>query len=286
MQAHGAPVKNVYLRHGSDILARMGVIKALSRGMLDVLLPPLCARCGESVSQPGQLCAACFQALDFIAEPLCRRCGIQFAIQAEAGPARLCHKCRDHPPLWHQARAAFVYDDAAKSLILPFKHDDRGDLAAVIALHMHRAGAALLAKADLLVPVPLHRNRLLHRRFNQAAILAHELGRRTGVPVLADGLQRTHATAPLGGLSAMERAETLRGTIETRKTRRARIAGRRILLVDDVLTSGATASACAGALLEAGAANIDVLVASRAPNPGRSIQERHAAEPNADDEDD
>ncbi len=264
----------------------MALIKALSRGVLDVLLPPLCARCSDPVSQPGQLCAACFKALNFIAEPLCRRCGMPFAIQAEAGPARLCHCCRASLPLWHQARAAFLYDEAAKSLILPFKHDDRGDLAAVIALHMKRAGAALLARAELLVPVPLHRRRLLRRRFNQAAILAHELGRRTGLPVLPDGLQRTHATAPLGGLSAAARAETLQGTIVVRKTRRALIAGRRILLVDDVLTSGATATACTGALLDAEAANIDVLVASRVPNPGRSNLERHAAEPNADDEDD
>ncbi len=264
----------------------MTLIKALSIGVLDVLLPPMCAQCGDSVSRQGQLCAACFQALDFITEPLCRRCGIPFATQAEAGAARMCQSCSTAPPLWHQARAAFLYNEAAKNLILPFKHDDRGDLAAVIALHMHRAGAALLARADLLVPVPLHRSRLLHRRFNQAAILAHELGRRTNLPVLPDGLQRTHATTPLGGLSAAERAETLRGTIAARKTRRASIAGRRIVLVDDVLTSGATASACALALLDAGAANIDVLVASRVPNPGRSERERHAAEPIADDEDD
>jgi len=106
------------------------------------------------------------------------------------------------------------------------------------------------------------------------------------LPVLPDGLQRTHATTPLGGLSAAERAETLRGTIAARKSRRASIAGQRIVLVDDVLTSGATASACALALLDAGAANIDVLVASRVPNPGRSERERHTAEPIADDEDD
>jgi predicted amidophosphoribosyltransferase len=188
--------------------------------------------------------------------------------------------------LWRQARAALLYDDAAKGLILPLKHDDRGELVRVLGLHMQRAGAAMLAWAEILVPVPLHRARLLQRRFNQAAILAHELGRRTRQPVLADGLQRTHATLPLGAYTAAERREALYGTIIVRPGRRERIAGRRVLLIDDVLTSGATANECSRALLDAGALNVDVLVASRVPNPRRSAEERSATEQDADDEDD
>jgi ComF family protein len=286
MQADGAPVKNLYFRHGFDILAGMAGIKAACRGVLDLLLPPLCARCGDAVSEPGQLCAACFQTLTFIAEPMCRRCGVPFGTVAEAGAARLCDRCIKWPPAWRQARAAFLYDDAAKAMILPLKHDDRGDLVRVLGVHMHRAGAALLARSEILVPVPLHRARLLHRRFNQAAILAHELGRRTHVPVLADGLQRTHATLPLGSYSAAERREALYGSIMVRPGRRGRIAGQRVLLVDDVLTSGATANECARALLDGGALNVDVLVASRVPNPRRSDQERPATEYATDDEDD
>lgn len=246
------------------------IVAGLARVALDMVLPPCCARCDGPVAAPGQLCGTCFQAMQFITEPLCRRCGLPFATAAEAHPARTCGHCEKAPPEWGQARAALLYDAAAKDLILPFKHADRGEIASVLALHMHRAGAALLARADYLVPVPLHRWRLLHRRYNQAALLAHALGRRAGVPVMADGLRRTHATGFLGGYSAAERAEMLLGTIVVRQQRRGRIAGARIVLIDDVLTSGATANTCARALLDAGVANVDVLVASRVPDPRRS----------------
>jgi ComF family protein len=243
------------------------LLAALSRAALDLVLPPLCACCDATVVAPGQLCAPCFLKLAFISEPVCQRCGIPFGSIDTAGPARLCIACADTPPPWRHARAALVYDDAAKSLILPLKHTDRGETAAVLALHMQRAGARLLACADLLVPVPLHRRRLLQRRYNQAAFLAHALGARAQIPVLADALRRRHATTPLGPLSAAERHAALQGAIDMRPNRRPLIERRTILLVDDVLTTGATAGACARTLLDAGAANVDVLVASRVPNP-------------------
>lgn len=243
------------------------MITALSRAALDLVLPPLCACCDTPVEAPGQLCATCFGQLAFISEPACQRCGLPFSSHEAAGRSRVCDACSTDPPPWRQARAALVYDDKAKSLILPLKHTDRGENAAVLALHMHRAGAALLARADLLVPVPLHRWRLLRRRYNQAAFLAHALGHRAKRPVLADALRRPHATAPLGGLNAAERHLALEGSIDVRPNRRAALRGRIVLLIDDVLTTGATAGACARALLDAGAANVDVLVASRVPPP-------------------
>jgi ComF family protein len=237
---------------------------------LDVLLPPGCAQCQAPVARHGQLCAACFQTLTFITEPLCRSCGLPFATREEAGRCRFCQRCDEFPPTWREARGALLYTEAAKHLLLPFKHADRGELAHVLSFHMQRAGAALLERAELLVPVPLHKRRLRQRRFNQAVLLARALGRRARRPVLPDALQRLHATPALGGATALARAEALRGAIAVRHSRLDRIAGRRILLIDDVLTSGATANACAQALLDARASNVDVLVASRVPDPRRS----------------
>lgn len=255
----------------------------LARKTLDLVLPPLCACCDAPVAAPGQLCAACFGSFNFITEPLCRRCGVPFPSTLEAGAARLCARCLRAPPAWGQARAALLYDAQAKSLILPLKHTDRGESVAVLALHMQRAGAGLLARAEALVPVPLHRWRLLQRRYNQAAFLAHALGRRIGLPVLADALQRRRPTESLGGLSAAERRAVLEGAIVARPSRLAKVRGRRLLLIDDVMTSGATAAACAVALLDAGASHIDVLVASRVAAPGA----RDAyLEPDTEDADD
>jgi ComF family protein len=244
--------------------------KTLATTLLDLLLPPHCPACLTQIPTHGTFCAACFATLTFITEPLCAGCGLPFASRALAGPLRLCPACLDRPPPWHEARAALLYDDAARALILPFKHADRQDNASILATHMARAGATLLARADLLVPVPLHRRRLRARGYNQAALLAQTLSRRTGIPSAPDALQRLRPTPSLGELSAPARAAALDGAIAVRPARAALIAGSRILLVDDVLTSGATASSCARALLDAGAAHIDVLVAARVPDPTRN----------------
>ncbi len=234
----------------------------LGRIALDLLLPPHCAACDQRVATAGQLCAACFAATSFIGEPCCQRCGVAFAV-AELGP--ICQACETESPLYGQARGALTYDMQGRRLILPFKHADRPELARVLAPHMARAGADLLRRADVLVPVPLHRRRLFHRRYNQAVLLAAELGHISGVPVVRDGLVRTKATASLGDSSAAERAQEVAGAFAVRQGRESNLTGHRILLIDDVMTSGATANACTRVLLEAGAASVDVLVAARVP---------------------
>jgi ComF family protein len=253
---------------------------------LDLILPPTCDGCEAPVDAPGQLCAACFRSVDFITEPLCRRCGLPFASDIAAGPRRICPTCAAAPPPWTQARAAMLYNDAARRLILPLKHAGREDNAATLALHMHRAGRALLARADLLVPVPLHRWRLLLRRANQSVLLARALSRRARVALIPDALQRLRATPRLGGLSAAQRAELLAAAIAVRPSRCAALSGRHILLIDDVLTSGATAGACARALLDAGAANVDVLVASRVADPRGDPAAASGQHPGTDDAED
>ena len=255
----------------------------IARATLDLLLPASCACCDEPVALPGQLCAICFQKMSFISEPLCRQCGLPFTSREVAGIGRACPVCTASPPPWGRARAALMYDAAAKSLILPFKHADRQENAETLALHMQRAGAALLKGADFLVPVPLHRWRLLHRRYNQAALLGQALSRRSGVACIPDALQRIRATKPLGERTAAERARLLAGAIVVRPHRRAGLAGRRLVLVDDVLTSGATARICVQALLDAGAANVDVLVASRVADPRVERAQTGLEDDDADD---
>ena len=152
-------------------------------------------------------------------------------------------------------------------LILPFKHADRIELVRGLAPLMARAGAALLAGAEILVPVPLHRRRLFTRRYNQAALLARALGGVARRPAILDALIRHRATVPLGDRNAEERALEVAGAFIVRPGRAAALAGRHVLLIDDVMTSGATANACARALRGAGAAAVDVLVAARVPDP-------------------
>ncbi len=167
-----------------------------------------------------------------------------FELAWHAAEGGLCQNCIDTPPAFERARAALVYDNASRRLVLPFKHGDRIEFAAVLARFMARAGADLLREADVIVPVPLHRRRLFARRYNQSALLARSLGHMTGRSVLVDALARTAATHNLDGKSAAERRDEVAGVFAVRPRRVASLVGRRVLLIDDVLTSGATAEAC------------------------------------------
>ncbi len=233
---------------------------------LDLLLPPQCLTCDQPVDAPGRLCASCFGKTAFITAPCCVQCGVPFEAAEQGGLTGFCPSCRDDPPPWGVARAALRYDDQARRILLPFKYGDRVETARALAPMMARAGGALLREADLLIPVPLHRRRLISRRYNQAALLAQALSRLSGRPAVLDGLQRVRSTRPLNTMSAAKRQAELAGSIAVRPSRRAAVADAQVLLIDDVLTSGATAGACARALLAAGAAGVNVLAASRVRN--------------------
>jgi ComF family protein len=248
-------------------LAFVRLLGGAARWTLDMLLPPNCVTCDLPVIDPGQLCPACFSRIGFISDPSCSRCGVPFSMTAEGGRDLVCPACEARSPVFDQARGAMRYDDASRKLILAFKHADRTELAGALAPHMVRAGAPLLVRADVLVPVPLHRRRLFQRRYNQAALLARAIGRIARLPAVMDAMARTRATASLGEKSAKDRAAEVGGAFAVRRSRIGKISGARVLLIDDVMTSGATANECARALYSAGALAVDVLVAARVPDP-------------------
>ncbi|KAA0676794.1 ComF family protein [Roseomonas genomospecies 6] len=230
-------------------------------GILDALLPPRCLCCGGAVDRQGGLCAACWTGLTFIAPPFCAGCGtpFDFALEGE----HLCGACIAEPPVYARARAVLAYDDGSRPLVLGFKHGDRIHAADAYGAWLARAGAELLAEADLLAPVPLHRLRLFRRRYNQAALLARAAGRQAGCPVLPDLLIRRRATPSQGGLDRSGRRRNVKGAFAVRPGLEPRVAGKRIVLVDDVLTTGATLSECARVLLRAGAERVDALTLAR-----------------------
>ena len=236
--------------------------QALGGALLDLLLPPRCLACGILVDVPGRLCADCWSQLAFLLERPCQRCGLPLAgIDLRAS---LCGHRRTAPPGVARARAALRYEGAARPLILRFKHGDRLDGAATYARWMVRAGAELLASAELILPVPLHRWRLLARGYNQSAELARRIGRQTGLPVLVDGLHKTVHTRAQQSLGATERQRNVTAAVfALHRHGRRSIGGRRVLLIDDVLTTGSTAAACAATLLKGGAAAVDVLTLAR-----------------------
>jgi ComF family protein len=235
------------------------------RTLLDAILPPLCLGCRETVADPGALCADCWRNLNFVSPPHCVRCGVPFA--RDVGERTLCVDCLVRPPRYRQARAAMVYDARSRRLVLPFKHADRTDMAPACGAWMARAGAELVAQADLVAPVPLHWRRLLVRRYNQAVLLARAVAREAGLALAPDLLRRTSWTASQAGLRAKERQRNVRGAFDVHPRWRGKLANRSVLLVDDVLTTGATVEACVAALLRAGAAHVDVLTLARVVRP-------------------
>jgi ComF family protein len=234
---------------------------------LDVALPTLCAACREPVGGDG-LCASCWSKLSLIAPPYCERLGIPFAY--DPGPGVLSMEAIADPPAYRRARAAARYDEIARALVHALKYGDRLDLAPAMGRWMARAGRELLAEVDALVPVPLHWRRLWARRFNQSALLAQTIAREAGVAVADGALKRVKATAQQVGLTQAERALNVQGAFRVPTERKAEVAGRRLVLIDDVLTSGATSDACARALLRAGAGQVDVLVFARVVDAARS----------------
>ncbi|MGX9390410.1 ComF family protein [Nitrobacteraceae bacterium UC4446_H13] len=260
MTAADIPSSQPNGRLRSALRACHGFAARLPRAVLDVALPTLCAACREPVAGDG-LCATCWGQLSFIELPFCPRLGIPFVY--DPGPDILSMQAIADPPAFHRARAAVRYDDIAKTLVHALKYQDRTDLAPTMGRWMARAGNELLADADLLIPVPLHWRRAWSRRYNQSGALAKIIAKHGHAAVAGDVLRRVRPTQQQIGLSKTERAANVQGAFAVALDKIADIHGRHIVLIDDVLTSGATADACARALLRAKAKQVDVLVFAR-----------------------
>src|SRR6185437_15203086 len=245
-----------------------GGLRSTFRLALDLALPPLCPSCREPLGNAAGLCAPCWSKLSLIEPPYCARLGIPFVY--DPGPGLLSMEAIANPPAYDRARAAVRYDDVARALVHKLKYSDRLDLAPLMGRWMARAGRELLSDADALVPVPLHWRRQWARRFNQSGVLAGAISGQCGIPVAHGGLKRVRATPQQVGRSRTDRADNVQGAFEVPAENRAEIAGRRLVLIDDVLTSGATVDACARALLRARAAHVDVLVFARVVAPARA----------------
>lgn len=238
----------------------------VGRSVLDALTPPLCPVSGAPMGAAGLLSASAWAALHFIEEPFCSLCGVPFS--AEYGAEVLCPSCIAAPPAFDAARAAVVYNDASHKLIVGFKHSDRTELAPLFAQWLARAGEGLLSRSAILVPVPLHFRRLFSRRYNQSAVLTNALAKRTGARAGLEVLRRVRATPPQKNLSADARRRNVAGAFTINQKPGAHIDGAHIVLIDDVLTTGATLSACARVLKKAGAARVDALVLARVVKGG------------------
>jgi ComF family protein len=245
-------------------------LTGLGRRALDFLYPPLCIGCRGQVAQPGALCAACWQKIAFLDGPGCACCGMPFDL--DPGPGARCAACLADPPDFDSARAVMRYDEESRGPILALKHADRLDLVPGFARWLDRAGRTGLDDADFILAVPLHPGRLWQRRYNQAAELSRALGKLAGKPVLADTLRRVRATPSQGAMpSASARKRNMQGAFAVPDAARARVAGRSLLLVDDVLTTGATVNACARVLKRAGAVKVHVLALARVVRPLTAI---------------
>jgi len=232
------------------------------RGLLDILLPPMAHDSREATASAG-LTPDAWSRVVFLEAPVCDGCGAAFEYDGGDFASDRCLACQIQPYVFARARAACVYDEASRGLILKFKHGDQQQFAPLFARWIARSGADLVAEADAVVPVPLHRSRLLTRRFNQAAEIARPLARTAGLDYLPDALIRATPTDSQSGKSARGRRLNVKKAFAVTDVGRRRIKGRRILLVDDVLTTGATAEACARVLLSAGARAVDLAVIAR-----------------------
>ncbi len=235
--------------------------KPLLAATLDTAFPARCAACRDPVSTHGALCVRCWTDIHFIGDPVCHRCGLPF--EHDMGGIAMCGHCMMEPPAFTQTRSVFRYDGSSRAQVLALKYYDKTQLAPIFGMWLARMGKEYQDKVSAILPVPLHYLRLLTRRYNQAALLAHALSHQINLPVLPDALRRIRPTQTQAGLTRKGREDNVRGAFAVAKKKRTQLKGASVLLVDDVMTTGATLNACARTLHDAGVADVYVLTIAR-----------------------
>ncbi len=237
--------------------------QSLIQDGIDLILPPRCSVSGEIVDSQGMISAKAWGELDFIAEPYCQLCGIPFDFEIGS----TCMACLDNHPPFVSARSALIYNDMSRDLILGFKHGDKTHMVRSFIPWLMNTGASMLEGADYIIPVPLHRWRLLARRYNQAALIGNALSKSSGVEHLPMALIRTRATPSQGHLGTDERARNVKSAFAVHDKFRGVLQDKKIILVDDVYTTGATARECTKSLIQNGAGEVHVLTLARVVIP-------------------
>ncbi len=229
---------------------------------LKVIYPPRCLTCSTLVDSDFGLCGSCWRETKFINGAVCDACGIPLMGDFDSGTF-YCDECQQANRPWLRGRAALVYQGNGRRIVLGLKHADRQDIVGPASKWMAAAANDLVTSKTLLIPIPLHWSRLLKRRYNQAALLAQGVARELDLPCCPDGLMRIKRTLPLDGMGRDQRVTNLKGVLKMHPKRRRYFIGRQILLVDDVMTSGATLAEATKACLDAGAANVNILTLAR-----------------------
>lgn len=265
MATSDTQVEHGTLRKDALIPRAARAARSLAASAMRVLVPEVCLACRARLDADGSLCAECWRGIDFIRAPLCDRLGIPMAF--DVGGRNVSAAALAKPPLYDRARAVARFDGTMRKLIHGLKYSDRHDCVPLFGRWLAVAGSEILVGADMLVPVPLNRWRLLRRRFNQAALLTRELARQSGLPYEPLIVTRPRMTRSQVGLKPEERRKNVSGAFAVRSGQEARIAGRNIVIVDDVITTGATIEALAKTLKSEGAARVDVLALARVTDP-------------------
>lgn len=230
---------------------------------LRLLYPPQCISCGGLVDSEGALCSSCWRETRFILGTICDSCGVPLMGGSEPNEVLHCDGCRAHPPQWNRGRAAILYKDVGRKLVLGLKHGDRQDYAKPAATWMARVADEIVEEDTIVAPIPLHWSRFLKRRYNQSSLLSREIAHQLGLEHCSDLLKRVRRTVSLEGLGPKERAATVDTAIAVNPTKRHLIQDRPVLLVDDVLTTGATFNAAAKVCFASRACEVNVITLAR-----------------------